>query len=578
MKMIIAIKGLLIIGLLACLSACGEDNDQSTPAQLQEASLVIRGGPIYTLNKSNEIAEAVGIEGNMIVFTGSAKDVRNRIGPKTKLIELNGRAMTPGFIESHAHIFSLGHSKMNLDLNDAGNYDELVRKVADAVQRAKPGEWILGRGWHQSKWTPLPEPAVKGFQTHLALSKVSPDNPVFLTHASGHAGFANAKAMEIAGITAETHAIEGGEIIKNESGEPTGIFNENAQALITRHIHNNNQETETKALELGIQEALQNGITSLHNAGTNDQQLRTMEQFAIQNRLGVRIWAMLDGKDEALIKHWFERGAMLGAHHHFLNVRSIKLYADGALGSRGAWLLDDYKDRAEHKGMPANPMTLIGAMAEQSLQHGFQLAVHAIGDRANREVLDQFEAAFKNHPGEASNHRFRIEHAQHINDADIPRFAQLGVIASMQTIHLSSDRPWAIDRLGIERIQSGAYAWQKLLKAGAIVINGSDAPVEPINPIPSFYASITRKTLAGEPKEGYEAELKMTREQSLRSYTLDAAYASFEESIKGSIEIGKLADFTIFSHDLMNMPEEKILDTQVDYTIVDGKIAYERVR
>lgn len=577
MKMAVAVKIVLVTGYVILLSACGgEETNQPPKAELQEASLVIRGGPIYTVNKSNEIAEAVAVEDDMIVFVGSASDVQRRIGPKTRIIELNGRAMTPGFIEGHAHIFSLGYAKMNLDLNSVKNYDELVQKVAEAVQRAKPDEWILGRGWHQSKWSPAPEPAVKGFQTHHALSKISPDNPVFLTHASGHAGFANAKAMEIAGITQHTPAVEGGEIIKNDKGEPTGIFNENAQDLITVHINTNTAETEVNALELGVQEALQNGITSLHNAGTNDLQLRIMEQFALENRLGVRIWAMLDGKDEALVRHWFERGAMLGAHNHFLNVRSIKLYADGALGSRGAWLLQDYKDRSGHNGMPVNPMDFIGAMAEQSLQHGFQLAVHAIGDKANREVLNQFENAFKKYPREAENHRFRIEHAQHIDDADIPRFASLGVVASMQAIHLSSDRPWAIDRLGIERIRAGAYAWQKLLSAGAVVINGTDAPVEPISPVASFYASVTRKTLSGEPKEGYEAELKMSRDQALRSYTLDAAYASFEESIKGSIEIGKLADFTIFSQDLMKISEHRILDTQVDYTLVGGRVAYER--
>jgi hypothetical protein len=285
---------------------------------------------------------------------------------------------------------------------------------------------------------------------------------------------------------------------------------------------------------------------------------------------------MIDGRDDALLSRWYARGPQIDAGDRFLTVRAIKLLADGALGSRGAWLLAPYSDRPGHTGHATIDMTLLYRRAQEALAHGFQLCVHAIGDRANREVLNQFQKAFQENPRAAEDHRFRIEHAQHISAADIPRFAALGVIASMQTIHLSSDRPWAIDRLGLARIEEGAYAWQKLLSSGATIANGTDAPVEPIDPIAAYYAAVTRKTRVGTPSGGYEPGQRMTRRQALRAYTLDGAYAGFEEAVAGSISVGKYADFTVFSDDLLSVPEDRLLDVNVVMTIMGGRIAFER--
>ncbi|MGR3180068.1 MAG: amidohydrolase, partial [Candidatus Anammoxibacter sp.] len=507
---------------------------------------------------------------------GSSAEALAMIGEQTTELDLEGRTMTPGLIESHGHFMGQGNMKLNLDFMTIANFDEMVEMVAEAVGNTAPGEWITGRGWHQDKWTLETSPMVNGFPVHEKLSAVSPDNPVYLRHASGHGGFANAKAMEIAGVTRDTEDPDGGEIIKDANGNPTGMFVERAQGLISRNIPDSTPETDRRALELAVQDNLENGITSFQDMGSGQETIDLFKEFMADGKLGVRLWVMLSGGNEELLKRWYESGPEIGLGDNFLTIRAIKLASDGALGSRGAWLLEDYTDRPGHAGFSTTPMEYVNTVAHDALKYGFQLGVHAIGDRANREVLDQFEDAFKANPTAAADARFRIEHAQHISEEDIPRFGELGVIAAMQGIHMASDRPWAIDRLGIDRIVEGAYVWQKLLQTGAKVINGTDVPVEPVDPIASFYASVTRMTLAGMPEGGYEPSQKMTREQALRSYTLDAAFGAFEEDIKGSIEVGKLADFTVFSQDIMTVPDNEILNTKVDYTIVDGKIMFER--
>jgi predicted amidohydrolase YtcJ len=421
---------------------------------------------------------------------------------------------------------------------------------------------------------------VKGFQTHHKLSEATPNNPVFLRHASGHAAMANAKAMEIAGVnplakdkTAKGN-IEGGEIILDELGNPTGIFNERAMSLIARHIPEDNDERDRQALERAIQACWRNGITGFHDAGTSRENIALYRTFRDEGKLGVRLYVMLTGWDRDLVHEWVKKGVEIDPAN-WLTIRSIKLNCDGALGSRGAWLLEPYSDRPGFYGMATLSMDTVLATSRAALKSGFQVCSHAIGDRANREILDRYELAFNENP-DVRDHRFRIEHAQHLHPADIPRFGKLGVIPAMQAIHMSSDRPWAIERLGEKRIKEGAYMWQSLLKSGAVIVNGTDAPVEPLNPIPSFYASVTRKTLKGEPEGGYEPEEKMTREQALRSYTLDAAFGAFEEKIKGSIEAGKLADFTVFSADIMTAPESELLKTEVAMTIVGGKVVYKK--
>jgi predicted amidohydrolase YtcJ len=567
------IKSLLYSLLVSlALFSCSE-NERSHTADKTYAN-----GNIYTVSDDGKV-EAVATLDGKIIYAGAKAGLENYVGEGTEEIDLQGMTMTPGFIESHGHFMGMGFGELNLDLTKIKNYDDMVTLVEEAVAKAEPGDWILGRGWHQSKWDEQPEKVVKGFQTHDKLSAVSPDNPVYLRHASGHAGFANAKAMEIAGVNqmsteAMTQDMQGGEIIRDDNGNPTGIFSERAQGIIGKYIPKEDEERSNKALELAIKACLRNGITSFHDASAGQSTIDRYQNFKDQGKLGVRLYVMIAGPNRELTKQWLERGPMIDTVDHLLTVRSIKLNCDGALGNRGAWMLEEYTDMPGEYGLETLPMDYVLEVSQEALKNGFQVCSHAIGDRANREILDRYEAAFKENP--VPDHRFRIEHAQHLNPDDIPRFGELGVIAAMQAIHMSSDRPWAIDRLGEKRIKEGAYMWQSLLKSGAKVINGTDVPVEPINPIASFFASVSRRTLKGVPEGGFEPDEKMTRAQALRSYTLDAAFGEFEEDFKGSIEVGKVADFTVFSQDIMTVEEMKILDTEVMMTIINGDIVYKK--
>ncbi|WP_291866719.1 amidohydrolase [Maribacter sp.] len=545
----------------------------------QAATLLLYGGPIYTVDSTQTMVEAVATKDNIILFAGSLAEAQEYKTAQTKIIDLEGKTMTPGLIEGHGHFMGLGYNELEVDLLNTTSYQEIVDIVAEAVKNAEPGEWIIGRGWHQSKWDALPEDAVNGFQTHYKLSKVSPDNPVFLSHASGHAAFANAKAMEIAGLQIlskdgiDKFSVEGGEVMRDKTGRPTGIFNERATSLIWKHVPEENSEKRDKAFDLAVAACHRNGITSFHDAGIAKNTIALYEDKKAANKMKVRMYAMIKGGNKDLLNEWYERGPLVDPDN-LLTIRSIKLSCDGALGSRGAWLLESYTDRPGHFGHETLPMKDVKETALNGLRNGFQVCSHAIGDRANREILDRYEAAFVELPDLKTNHRFRIEHAQHLHPDDIPRFAKLGVIPAMQAVHMSSDRPWAIDRMGEKRIKEGAYMWQDLLKSGIPIINGTDVPVEPLNPIASLYASISRKTLKGTPEGGYEPEQKMTREQALKSYTLDAAYGAFEENIKGSITAKKLADFTIYNQDIMTIPEDKFLKTEIAMTIFNGKVVY----
>jgi predicted amidohydrolase YtcJ len=544
------------------------------------ADLVLVNATVHTVSESLPRAQAVAVVGDRIAAVGTNDAVETWIGPQTRIIDAKGLTVTPGFIESHGHLMGIGWNQKYLDLSRVGTYDELVRMVAEAVRKARPGEWILGGGWHQSKWTATPDPMIRGFPTNEALSRVSPDNPVFLTHASGHAALANARAMEIAGIDSTTKSAEGGEIIRDGSGNPIGIFVEFAQGLIGTHVPSPGPEMAVRMLELAIEECLENGITSFHDAGVDRETLALLQSFLEAGKLSLRMYVMLipgrDGGDQAFVAEWLQRGPQIGLGNGFLTIRTVKLYVDGALGSRGAWLFEPYSDDPGNRGHTIMPLNVVYQVSKQALEAGFQVAAHAIGDRANHEVLNQYEKIFRENPGKAEDARFRIEHAQHITEADINRFAELGVIAAVQGIHMASDTAWAIDRLGPDRIAEGAYVWQKLFRSGAVVINGTDAPVEPVNPVASFYASVTRKTLGGTHYSWSHPEQSMSRQQALRSYTINAAYAAFEEKIKGSIEPGKLADLVVFSQDLMRVPEDRIPDTRVIYTIVGGKVMYQR--
>lgn len=559
--------GLLCLILFACNVGPKNPADQ-----------VYVNGVVYTGDESNPKTEAVAVKDGMIVAVGSRKEIESLIGKDTETIDLQGKTMTPGFIESHGHLMGIGYNKLDIDLMYVQTYDELIEKVAEAAAKAEPGEWITGRGWHQDKWLKMPDNTVQGFQTHEALSAVTPDNPVYLAHASGHASFVNRKAMEMAGINPlrsenPQQEVEGGEVVRDELGNPTGILVERASGLVSKLIPKDTPERMEKALELALKELAEKGITSFHDAGSGQDFIDMVEKFRSEGKLTSRMYIMLTGRQPELLEEWYKKGPMIDPAH-MVTVRSIKLNCDGALGPWGAWLLEDYSDKPGQRGHETLPMSIVTQVSEKALATGFQVCAHAIGDRANREVLDRYEAVFAKFP-DIKDHRFRVEHAQHLHVDDISRFGEMGVIAAIQAIHLSSDRPWAIGRLGPKRIKDGAYVWQKLLGSGAVISNGTDAPVEPLDPIPSFYASVSRKTLKMLPEGGYEPDQKLTREQALHSYTLAGAYAEFEEDFKGSIEVGKAADFTVFDKNIMEIPENEILGTKVKMTVVGGKIVYQ---
>ncbi len=538
--------------------------------QNQYADTIIFGGTIYTVDSTNSVVEAVAIKDDLILKTGNLSEVKKFINSETKKINLEGKTMIPGFIEGHAHIMGTGYNQKNIDLLNTSSYDEIIQIVKEKSQTIPEGEWIIGRGWHQDKWKNSPEKLLRGFPTHNKLSEAVPNHPVYLRHASGHASLANEKAMKLFGVNKRTEDIDGGEIFRDLSGNPTGIFNETAQGLISPP--ENTFEDHLVALKIANDHAIENGITTFHDAGSGFKDIRAYKELAENDQLDLRLVVMLDGNNDSLLNHYYMKGPEIGLYDNHLTIRSIKLYADGALGSRGAWLIEDYEDAEGEHGHIVTPVETLKRVTEEGLNNGFQICTHAIGDMANREVLNIYDKYLI----EDNDKRFRIEHAQHIDLKDIPRFKKLGVIAAIQGIHMSSDRPWAIDRLGKQRIVDSAYPWQKLYQSGALIINGTDAPVEPINPLPSFYASVSRKTLNKTPAGGYEPGEKMSRDLALRSYTINGAYAAFEENLKGSIEVGKLADLTVLDKDIMTIDEDEILDTKVEMTIIGGKIVYSR--
>ena len=545
----------------------------------QTADLVLTGGKIVTMDPANPQAEALAIIGNRIAAVGSEETIGAYYGPNTRVIELDGRLAIPSFIEGHGHFMGLGRAQMILDLTTARSWDEIVAMVEEAAEQAEPGEWILGRGWHQEKWDQPPSPSVEGNPTHAALSQVSPENPVFLTHASGHASFVNAAAMERAGIAPNTQAPEGGEIVHDEAGEPTGLLRENAQDMVEEAIGRSEAQRSPeareadlrRAVELAGQEALSKGVTSFHDAGTSFQTIDFLKQLADEGKLPLRLYVMTRYADNDELARKLPEYRMIGYGDDYLTVRSIKRQIDGALGSHGAWLLEPYNDLPRSTGLVLESPEEIERTAELAIEHGYQVNTHAIGDRANREVLDIYERVFREEGVDGDTLRWRIEHAQHLNPADIPRFADLGVIAAMQGVHATSDAPWVPAKLGDKRAEEGAYVWQTLWDQGVIVTNGTDVPVEDIDPIQSFYASVSRRTADG--SVFYPAQ-RMTREQALQSYTLNNAIAAFEEDIKGSLEAGKLADIVVLSEDIMTVPEEQISDAAVVYTILGGEVVY----
>ncbi|MCB9057448.1 MAG: amidohydrolase [Calditrichae bacterium] len=542
----------------------------------EKADLIIYNGNIATLNPDQPGAELISVRGDRISYIGKNTAMDSLKSDNTILIDAAGKRIIPAFIEGHAHFLSLGGSLLNLDLTTIKNWDEAVNLVQEAVLKSKPGDWIIGRGWHQEKWETVPSPSVKGYPTHQSISQVSPENPVMLNHASGHGVFVNARAMQLAGITAQTPDTTGGEIIRDEQGNPTGIFLETAEELIYRVYQKylqalspaEQQREYFKRIDAASMHCLENGVATFHDAGASLREINLFKDLADKDSLDLRLWVMISAS-EILNDSVLQKYKMIGAGNNHLTVRSIKQYIDGALGSRGAWMLKPYSDMPSTTGQNVTPLDSIRKVAELAFNNDYQLCTHAIGDRGDREMLDIYEYFLQ---GDLSR-RWRIEHAQHLSLQDIPRFAELGIIASMQTVHCTSDGPWVPKRIGDKRAEEGAYVWQKLLKSGAHLANGTDAPVERVSPIENYYAAVTRRLPDG---SQFYPDQVLSREEALKSLTLWNAYAGFEEDIKGSLEVGKLADIVILSQDILTIPEDKIKDTKVDYTFVGGKTKYKR--
>ena len=560
---------------LAALAACGG----GPPPEGGPADLVLLGGRVVTVDDAVPEGEALAVRGDRIAAVGSTGDIERYVGPGTEVIELDGRLAIPGFIEGHGHFMGVGDAQMILKLGESENWNRIVALVAEAVAEAPAGAWIEGRGWHQEKWDEIPPGAVEGLPHHLGLSEISPEHPVFLRHASGHAAFANALAMELAGITDETPDPPGGTIVRGADGRATGALRETAQRLVARARDRalaERSEAEIRAerelqLELAAEESLRKGVTSFQDAGSSFETIAFFREMAEAGRLPLRLYVMVRGEsneemDARLPDYFLENHA-----NGYLTVRSIKRVVDGALGAHGAWLLAPYEDMPTSEGLVIEELADIEETARLAIRHGFQVNTHAIGDRGNREILDLYERAFAEAGVDGRGLRFRIEHAQHLDPDDIPRFGELGVIASMQAVHATSDGPWVPEKLGERRAREGAYPWRALLDSGAVVTNGTDAPVEDVDPIASYHASITRELADG---SRFHPEQAMTREEALHSYTLANAWAAFEEEVKGSLTPGKYADLVVLDRDILAVPEDEVRDARVTLTIVGGQVRY----
>lgn len=560
------------VTVLAFAAACAEEE--------APADLVLRGGVVATVDQENSMAEAVAVRDAWIVAVGSNEDIEPLIGPDTQVIELNGRFAMPGFIEGHGHYLSLGNSKMILDLNDAANWDEIVAMVAEAAADAEPGEWIRGRGWHQEKWDRPPDPSVEGAPVHASLSAASPDNPVLLGHASGHAAFANALALELGGYNRASEPPAGGELVRDARGELTGLLRETAQRPVSAAFQESlssrtpeeADEVFRRQVRLAAEESLSKGITSFHDAGASFAAIDRLKALEAEGELPVRLYVMVRGESNEQLNARLADYYMPSEGDDYLTVRSIKRQIDGALGSHGAWLLEPYEDMPSSVGLVLETVEDITGTAHVAIRHGFQVNTHAIGDRANREVLDIYGSVFDS-AGVGPDLRWRIEHAQHVHPDDIARFVELGVIASMQGVHATSDAPWVYRRLGDARAESGAYLWRSFIDAGVLVNNGTDVPVEDIDPLASFYSSVVRQTAEG--SDFFPAQ-RMTREEALRSYTINNAIAAFEEEYKGSLEVGKLGDIVVLDQNILGVPDSILSQTGVELTIVGGEIRYSR--
>ena len=537
----------------------------------EAVDLIFVNGNIYTVNEKQPHAKAIGVKGDRIAFVGSNEDAKKLASDKTRIVDLRGRTVVPGMTDSHCHIFGIGEREMNLNLEGTNSREDFLAKVKARVNQTERGQWIIGRGWIETFWKP-PQ-----FPSHTDLDKIAPDNPVFLTRADGHAAIANTAALKIAKIDKNAANPFGGEILKDKTtGEPTGMLLDNAMDLVAKNIPKPSEAEREQAFLLGIEREIKLGWCEIQNAGSHADDIKIIRQCFDEGKVKLRFINAVYGPGED-VQQFLREGSTISAYDHHFTQRTIKVIFDGALGSRGAALLKPYSDAPDTAGFLTEKESDLKPMFEEALRRGIQVETHAIGDRTNRTILDLYQNAFKAVPldqRKIREPRWRVEHAQILDPADIPRFAKLGVIPSMQPSHAISDLFFAPSRLGMERL-AGAYAWQSLIKSGCIIAGGSDAPVERGEPMIEFYAAVARKSVKGFSGEGWHPEQAVTREQALKMFTLWPAYAAFEENDKGSVEPGKLADFTVLSQDIMKIPEPEILNTRCVITVIGSEIVYE---
>lgn len=563
-------NGVFAVAAVASMALAGEQADAQRPsapsrASVERPDLIFINAGIYTVDNARPMASALAVKDDRIVFVGSDSEARVLGRNNARIVDLKGRIVIPGMVDAHAHLLGLATSLRNVLLAGSSSYDEVIRRVTERARTVKPGEWIEGRGWDQNLW---PE---KSFPTHEALSRATPKNPVVVRRIDGHAILANAMAMRLAGITAATKDPEGGRIVRLPNGDPSGVFVDNASGLVSRRIPSASDATLRDATLAAVAEANRWGLTGIHDAGESRRAIEIFESLARAGRFNLRNYVMVSD-NEPDIRYYTNRGPRNGLYGGRIWVRAIKTYADGALGSRGAALLAAYSDDPGNVGLLVSQPAHIQQVAELGLRTGFQVNTHAIGDRGNRVALDAFAGALRAVP--TADHRFRIEHAQVLSPQDIPRFSQLGVIPSMQASHQTSDMRWAEARVGQERVR-GAYAWRSLLNTGVVIPNGSDFPVEEVNPLISFHSAVTRQDAKNWPAGGWHPDQAMTRDEALRAMTIWPAYAAFQEKELGSLTPGKYADFVVLDRDIMRVAPTEILGTRVLATYLGGKIVYQ---
>ena len=534
--------------------------------------LIFVNGNIYTVNERQPRAQAIAIKKDRVVFVGSNEDAKKLANDKTRIIDLAGKTVVPGLTDSHCHIFGIGRREMNLNLEGTNTRQDFLAKVKERVAGAERGKWVTGRGWIETFWKP-PQ-----FPTRQDLDKIAPDNPIFLTRVDGHAAVANSPALKIAKVDNHTADPFGGQILKT-NGEPNGMLLDNAMDLVEKDIPKPTEAQREQALLLGIEREIKLGWCAIQNAGSHKDEVDLIRKQYADGKIKIRMINAVYGPG-AEAQSFLQEGSTINAYDHRFTQRTIKVMFDGALGSRGAALLKPYNDAPNSSGYLTEKPEELKPMFEEALRRGIQVETHAIGDRANRLIVDLYEQAFKAVPPEqrkVREPRWRVEHAQIVDLADIPRFAKLGVIPSMQPSHAISDLFFAPARLGMDRLV-GAYAWQSFLKSGAIICGGSDAPIERGEPMIEFYAAVARKSIKGESGDGWHPEQAVSREQALKMFTIWPAYAAFEENDKGSIEVGKLADFTVLSNDIMKIPEPEILKTRCIMTVIGGEVAFDATK